>query len=128
MKSRSERFAERAEEAADVTLGSATIARKAAAKVLDALPTPDPRDDVNYQRLAGIEQSMLARISPRHRNRWPELLAIDERWEACDCRQEELRASLIELRGRRERADAQYADAIAASNRQQKCRARPRPN
>jgi hypothetical protein len=51
-----------------------------AAKVVDAVPTPDPRDDVNYQRLVGLEQSMLARISPRHRNRWPELLAIDERW------------------------------------------------
>jgi tetratricopeptide (TPR) repeat protein len=61
-----------------------------------------------------LEQSMLARISPRHRNRWPELLAIDERWEACDRRQEQLRGSLVDLRGRRERAEGDYADALAA--------------
>jgi hypothetical protein len=114
MKGRSEWLAERTEKAADHAVRGATIARKAAAMVLDALPTPDPRDDVNYQRLVGLEQSMLARISPRHRNRWPELLAIDERWEACDRRQEELSAALIDLRARREGADAQYADAIAA--------------
>jgi hypothetical protein len=40
---------------------------------------------------------MLARISPRHRNRWPELQAIDERWEQCDRRQEELRAVLADM-------------------------------
>jgi len=68
---------------------------------------------VNYKRLVGLEQSMLARISPRHRNRWPELLAIDERWEACDRRQEELRMALVDLRARRERADGEYADAFA---------------
>lgn len=106
-------IATRAEEAADISLGSAEIAQKAAGKVLDALPTPDPREDVNYQRLAGLEQSMLARISPRHRNRWPELLAFDERVTEIDRRQEGLRNSLIELRGRRERADADYAAALA---------------
>ena len=78
---------------AEVALGSAQIATKAAQRVVDAMPTPDPRDNPNYQRLVGLEQSMLARISPRHRNRWPELLAIDERWEECDRRQEEIRAS-----------------------------------
>lgn len=101
-------------DAADIALGSAHIARKAATKIVDALPTPDPLVDVNWQRLAGLEQSMLARISPRHRNRWPELLAIDERWEDCDRRQEELRLSLTDLHTRRQRAEAEHADALAA--------------
>jgi hypothetical protein len=82
-------------------------------RVVDALPTPDPREDVNYQRLAGLEQSMLARISPRHRNRWPELVAIDERWQECDRRQEEIRASLTDLHARRQRAEAEHAHALA---------------
>jgi hypothetical protein len=55
-------------EAADIALASAHIAKRAA----EAMPKPDPRDDVNYQRLSGLEQSFWARISPR-RNRWPEL-------------------------------------------------------
>jgi hypothetical protein len=76
VKGKTEWLTERTEEAADIALGSAQIAKKAAKKVLDAVPTPDPREDVNYQRLSGLEQSMLARISPRHRNRWPELRAI----------------------------------------------------
>jgi hypothetical protein len=57
-------------------------------EVVDALPTPDPRDEVNYQSLVGPEQSMLARISPRHCHRWLDLLAIDERWEPWDRRLE----------------------------------------
>lgn len=103
-----------AEAAADIALGSAHIAKQAAEKVVDALPTPDPRDNVNFQRLAGLEQSMLARISPRHRNRWPDLLEIDERWEDCDRRQEEIRASLNDLHTRRQRAETEHADALAA--------------
>jgi len=65
------------------------------------IPKPDPRDDVNYQRLVGLEQSMLARISPRQRNRWPELLAIDKRWEECDWRQEALRKRVASSKRRR---------------------------
>ena len=34
--------ADRAEEAADISLGSAQVAQKAASKVMDALPVPDP--------------------------------------------------------------------------------------
>jgi hypothetical protein len=102
-------LAREAGEAADIALGSAQIAKKAA----DSIPKPDPREDVNFKRLSGQEQSFLARISPR-RNRWPELHAIDERLEQFDRRQEELRVTLIDLRGRRERADAAYADVLAA--------------
>lgn len=54
---------------------------------------------------------MLARISPRHRNRLPELLAIDERWEQCDRRQEELNAVLVDLHARRANAEADHARA-----------------
>jgi chromosome segregation protein len=93
---------------AEVALGAARIAKRAA----ESMPKPDPREDVNYQRLSGLEQSFWARISPR-RNRWPELREIDERLEQFDRRQEELRVTLIELRGRRERADAEYADELA---------------
>ncbi|MBA3402053.1 MAG: hypothetical protein H0U05_08705, partial [Actinobacteria bacterium] len=39
-------------------------AAKFAKEQADKLPKPDPREDVNFQRLAGLEQSMLARISP----------------------------------------------------------------
>lgn len=102
-----------AEEAADIALGSAAVAQKAAAKVLDSLPKPDPRDDINYQRLSGLEQSTLARISPRHRNRWPELQAIEERVVGIDAREEELHQTLIELRQRRERADAEHSARLA---------------
>ena len=80
----------RAEEAADISLGSAEVAVKAAGRAVDAIPKPDVRDDPNFQRLAGLEQSMLARLSPRHRNRWPELVAIDDRLEDLDRRQGEL--------------------------------------
>lgn len=64
MTDRSEWLAERGEEAADVALGSATIARKAAAKVVDVLPTRDPRDNVNYPRVEA------ARKAPPCRGRW----------------------------------------------------------
>lgn len=65
----------RIEEAADIAVGSATIAQAAAKKVLDNLPPPpDPRD-VNYRRLANAEQGWLARINPR-RNRWPALVEV----------------------------------------------------
>jgi hypothetical protein len=108
-----DKLAARAEEAADIALGSAQIAKKAAEKVVEAIPTPDPRADVNYQRLAGLEQSMLAMISPRHRNRWPELRAFEERIVDNDRKQEELRVRLGELHERRQRADAEYATALA---------------
>lgn len=96
-------------EAADIALGSAKIAKRAA----ESMPKPDPREDVNYQRLSGLEESFWARISPR-RNRWPELRVIDERLVELDRRQNELIATLAELRGRFERAGAEYADALAA--------------
>lgn len=99
---------------AEVALGSARIATKAAQRVVDALPTPDPRDNPNFQRLAGLEQSMVARISPRHRNRWPELMEIDDRWQQCDRRQEELRAALADLHRSRANAEADHARAVAA--------------
>lgn len=102
-----------AEEAADISLGRAKIAQKAARQVVDALPIPDPRDDLNFQRFVGLEQGFLARISPR-RNRWPELAAIDELIAECDQRQEQLRLALAELRGRRQRADAEHAVTLAA--------------
>jgi hypothetical protein len=41
---------ERSEEAADIALGSAQVAQQAVVEVLDALPTPDPRDDVSVRR------------------------------------------------------------------------------
>jgi hypothetical protein len=58
-----EALARAAGEAADIALGSAKIAKRAA----DSMPKPDPRQDPNFQRLAGQEQSFLARISPRRR-------------------------------------------------------------
>lgn len=98
----------RSGEAADIALGSAQIAKRAA----ESIPKADPRDDVNFKRLAGLDQGFWARISPR-RNRWPELLAIDERLVGFDRRQEELRVTLVELRGRHERAGAEYAAELA---------------
>ena len=115
MTDRSEQLAARAEEAADISLGSAAIAQKAAKKVVDALPTPDPRDDVNFQRLvqAGSEQSWLARLSPR-RNRWPDLADIDVRIADLDRRQQQLHDTLIDLQRRRTVADDDYAGRMAA--------------
>jgi hypothetical protein len=104
-----EALAREAGEAADIALGSAHIAKRAA----DSMPKPDRRLDPNFQRLSGQEQSFLARISPR-RNRWPELRAIDERLAELDRRQEGLSAGLVDLRGRRERADAEHAERLAA--------------
>jgi hypothetical protein len=94
---------------AEVALGAARIAKRAA----ESMPKPDRRLDPNFQRLTGQEQSFLARISPR-RNRWPELREIDERIAELDRRQEGLSAGLVDLRGRRERADAEHAEHLAA--------------
>ncbi len=110
MTARDERLA--AEEAADIALGSAAVAQKAARKALDALPTLDPRDNVDFQRLAGQERSVLARLSPR-RNRWPGLLEIDERLDRLDLEQQELIARLAELHDRRQGADERYHQALA---------------
>jgi hypothetical protein len=104
-----EALAREAGEAADIALGSAKIAKKAA----DSMPKPDRWLDPNFQRLSGQEQSFLARISPR-RNRWPELREIDERLAELDHRQEGLSAGLVDLRGRRERPDAEHAERLAA--------------
>ncbi len=106
-------IASRAEEAADIALGSAGVAQKAARRVLDSLPTPDPRDDVNFQRLSGLEQSTLARLMPRQRNRWPKLLEYEQRLAEFDGRQEVLRAELSELRQQRETAPERHALAVA---------------
>ena len=106
-------IASRAEEAADIALGSAGVAQKAATKVLDSLPVPDPREDVNFQRFAGLEQSTLARLMPRHRNRWPKLLEHEQRLAEFDRRQETLRAELSELRQQRETAPERHALALA---------------
>ena len=95
-------------------LGSAEVAVKAAGRAVDAIPKPDVRDDPNFQRLAGLEQSMLARLSPRHRNRWPELVAIDDRLEDPDRRQGELHTTLGDLHQRRQRADDDYAAVMYA--------------
>jgi hypothetical protein len=100
-------------EAADIALGSAQIAQKAATKIVDALPTPDPRDNVDFQRLAERAQSMVRRLLPWTRNRWPELCAIDDRLGDLDRPQEELVATLADLHGRRALADADYADRLA---------------
>jgi hypothetical protein len=87
MSDRSESLAERTEEDADISLGSAQIAQKAARKVMDALPWPDRRHNLDDMRLAG-QQTMLARLSPRNRNRWPEVAEHDERIPDLDRRRE----------------------------------------
>ncbi len=101
------------EEAADIALGSAEIAVKAGNKAVAAVPVPDPRDDVNFERLAGLEQSMLARLMPHHRNRWPRLLEFEQQLAEFDRRQETLRAELTELRQQRETAPERHALALA---------------
>ena len=106
-------IASRAEEAADIALGAAGVAVKAGNKAVAAVPIPDPRDDVNFQRLAGLEQSTLARLMPRHRNRWPKLLEFEQRLVEFDRRQEVLRAELTELRQQRETAPERHALALA---------------
>jgi hypothetical protein len=106
------RMVTRSEEAADIAVGSAQIAQKAAKKVMDALPRPDVRDNIDYQRLVGQEQSWLARLSPR-RNRWKAIAAFDERVAACDRRQEELNAERADLRAQVAGADDAHADAVA---------------
>ncbi len=106
-------IASRAEEAADIALGSAQIAVKASDMAVAAVPIPDPRADVNFQRLAGLEQSTLARLMPRQRNRWPKLLEFENRLAELDGRQEVLRAELSELRQQRETAPERHALALA---------------
>ena len=51
-------LAHEAGEAADIALGSAKIAKQAA----ESIPKPDPRDDVNVKRLAGLERSEERRV------------------------------------------------------------------
>jgi len=51
-------LAREAGEAADIALGSARIAKKAA----ESIPKPDVRDDVNFQRLSGAR----ARVPGAH--------------------------------------------------------------
>jgi len=58
---------------------------------------------MNFQRLAGLEQSTLARLMPRQRNRWPKLLEFEQQLAEFDRRQEALRADLSELRQRARR-------------------------
>ena len=106
-------IASRAEEAADIALGAAGVAVKAGNKAVAAVPIPDPREDVNFQRLAGLEQSTLARLMPRQRNRWPKLLEFENRLAEFDRRQEVLRAELSELRQQRETAPERHALALA---------------
>ena len=103
----------RIEEAADIAVGSATIATKAAARVVDAVPVPDPRDNVNFQRLIPAEQRWFQRISPR-RNRWPEVADFDARLQDLDARQQRLHDELAELHGRRQRAADEDAAAMFA--------------
>lgn len=104
----------RAEEAADIALGAAGVAVKQAKKVRDSLPPPpDPRQDVNYLRLAGLEESFLARLSPR-RNRWPEIVSFDERVTEIDRRQAEIVEEIVELEARRQNAEPEYRAALAA--------------
>jgi hypothetical protein len=110
---RSERLAERSEQAADIALGSAAVAQKAAKKVVDALPRPDVRDDPNFARLAGQEQTWLAKLSPR-RNFWPAVAAVDARIADLDRRQGELHDRLADLRRRRAEAGSDYASRLAA--------------
>ena len=57
---------------------------------------------------------MLARLSPRHRNRWPDVVAFDDRVSELDRRQEELVATLAVLRAWREQAEDRHAEALAA--------------
>ncbi len=104
---------EEAGEAADIALGAAEIAVKAGNKAVAAVPIPDPRSDPNFQRLAGLEQSMLARITPWGRNRWPDVVRFDERIGEFDLQQEDVRANLTDLHNRQGRADADYAVALA---------------
>ena len=134
MTDRSERLAERAEEAADISLGSAQVAKtnaaaagtatdvavdaarlalKAAKSVPVPVPVPpDPRDDPNFAVLAGPEQSWFARLSPR-RSRWPDVAAVDAKIADLDQRQQALHGQLTDLHQRRQTADADAARRMA---------------
>jgi len=114
---------EEAGEAADFAIAAATIAKKAA----ESIPKSDPLQAIkeksaeirasdhvaDLERLSGPETSFLARISPRHRNRWPKLLEFEQRLVEFDRRQEVLRAELAELRQQRETAPERHALALA---------------
>lgn len=50
---RLEALARETGEAADIALGGAQIAKRAA----ESMPKPDPRENVNYKRLSGLEES-----------------------------------------------------------------------
>jgi len=121
---------EEAGEAADIALAAAGIAVKAgkeATEAVESIPKSDPLAAVkeksaeirasdhvaNLERLSGPEQSFVARISPRHRNRWPRLLEFEQRLAEFDGRQEVLRAELAELRQQRETAPERHALALA---------------
>jgi len=107
------RRAEFAADAAAIDAQTAIDAAKFVKEQADKLPKPDLREDVNFQRLAGLEQSMLARISPWGRNRWPELVRLEERIAEFDQRQEDVRTKLRELHERRGRAETDHAAAFA---------------
>jgi len=114
---------EEAGEAADFAIAAATIAKKAA----ESIPKSDPLEAIkeksaeirasdhvaNLERLSGLEQSFVARLMPRQRNRWPKLLEFEQRLAEFDGRQEVLRAELTELRQQRETAPERHALALA---------------
>jgi len=102
---------ERVEAAADIAIGSAEVALKAAQSI-PVPPPPDSRDDPNFALLTGPEQSWWARLSPR-RNRWADVAAVDVRIADLDRAQQALHDQLADLHQRRQTADADHAARLA---------------
>ena len=107
-----------AREAAASAAKSNATAAKAALITAEQLerakpPAADPRDSP-LGRIAGLEQTAWARLSPRHRNRWPKLAAIDERVNELDQRQAAIGAEFATAHEQRASAEQRHADQLAA--------------
>ncbi len=76
-------------------------------------PAPvDPREGIG-RGLLSAEQSTWARLSPRHRNRWPKLAELDARVAELDQRQAALVRELETLQQRRSSVEQRHADRLA---------------
>jgi len=100
-----------ASQAADDSVKALVLAREQVGKIPPP-PVPDPRDDVNAQRLLEAASTWAQRLNPL-RSRWPELHKIDERLAQLDQQQQQTSDTLAALHERRERAPREHESAPA---------------
>ena len=100
-----------ASQAADDAVAALELTRAEVEKIPPTTP-PDPRDGLG-RGLLTVEQSTWARLSPRHRNRWPKLAELDQRVAELDIRQATLVRELETLQQKRSSVEQRHADALA---------------